>query len=237
MMRRPWKLLALPLLGLAAACGGSDKSDGATSQRDYGTGFNTVEKKYAKPAPMVYDAAVAAVKHFDLEIEQNRGDSLGGEVVARRAGGDRVTVKVRSIDANTSGASVRVEPGNRNMAEMIHERMASELGLAAAKTGWLGGGNVVSATYPATLPACATAAENACRKLNLKVTARDVQPTAGHVEARSETSIPVRVNLSRKDETRTAVEFVAGSEKSPEGKTLVERLKAEFDAQLDPHGY
>ncbi len=237
MIRRPWRLLTLPLLGLAAACGGSDKSDGATSQRDYGTGFNTVEKKYAKPAPMVYDAAVAAVKHFDLEVEQKRGDSLGGEVVARRAAGDRVTIKVRSIDANTSGASVRVEPGNRNMAEMIHERIASELGLSTAKTGWLGGGNAVSATYPSPLPACAAAAENACRKLNLAVTARDVQPESGRVEARSDTSIPVRVNLTRKDDTRTAVEFVAGSEKSPEGKTLVERLKAEFDALLAPHGY
>jgi hypothetical protein len=45
------------------------------------------------------------------------------------------------------------------------------------------------------------------------------------------------VNLTRKDETRTAAEFVAGSEKTPEGKALVERLKAEFDAQLAPRGY
>jgi hypothetical protein len=237
MLRRPWNLLALPLLVLPAACGSAGSSDGATRQRDYGTGLNTVDKKYAKPAPMVYDAAVAAVKHFDLEVEQNRGDSLGGEVVARRAGGDRVTVKVRSLDANTSSASVRVEPGNRNMAEMIHARMASEVGLGTAKTGWLGGGNVLSSTYAAALPACAAAAENACRKLNLNVTGRDVQPAEGHVEARSETSIPVRVNLTRKDETRTAAEFVAGSEKTPEGKALVERLKAEFDAQLAPRGY
>lgn len=237
MNRHPSMLLAL-VLGLgAAACGGSDKSGGATSQRDFGTGLNTVERKYAKPAPMVFDAAVAAVKHFDLEIEQNRGDSLGGDVVARRAGGDRVTIKVRSIDANHSNAAVRVEPGNRNMAEMIHERIASELGLGTAKTGWLGGGNALSATYAAALPACAAAAESACRKLDLRVTGRDVQEKSGHVEARSDASIPVRVNLARKGDARTDVEFVAGSSKSPEGQALVERLKAEFDAQIGPQGF
>jgi hypothetical protein len=228
--------LTLSLAALLAACGSSDKSGGSGSNRDFGTGLNTVERKYAKPAPVVYDAAVAAVKHFDLEIDQNRGDSLGGEVVARRAGGERVTVKVRAIDPNTSSASVRVEPGNRNMAEMIHERISTKLGLSQAKTGLLGGGNSLAATYGATLPACTAAAENACRKLNLNVTHRDVQDKSAAIEARSETSIPVRVNLTRKDDAQTGVEFIAGASKSPEGKSLVERLKAEFDTQIAPQG-
>lgn len=227
-------LPALPaLLLLAVGCGGGP-SDGPTSQRDFGTGLNTLERKYAKPAGLVFDAAVAALKHFDLDVEQDRGDALGGEVIARRASGDRATIKVRLIDAHTSAAAVRVEPGNRHMAELIHQRIAAELGLDAARSGWFGGGNVESATFGAPLAAAADAAEQACRALNLQVTARDVQPTTGRIEARSQTSIPVRIELARRDDARTDADIVAGASKTAEGKALVERIKADMAARLGP---
>lgn len=119
-MRADRCALALAVLALAAC---------APRSRDYGTGVNTVERKYPRPAKEVWGATVAAVKSFDFKIDSDKSDEMGGELRARRADGQSVVVSVRALDPNDTSVSVRVEPGDRNMAQMIHDRIGQKLGV------------------------------------------------------------------------------------------------------------
>lgn len=216
-----------------AACQGDNRSR-ASNQSDLGTGLNTVDRKYAKSPDEVLDAATSAAKAHNLEIESDRRDSLGGELIARRGGGDRVTVKVRGLDAKNSDVSVRVDPGNRNMAEMIHEKIADKLGIKEAKSAFFGG-NTAEGTYNSTVEVCLVAAEAACRKLKLTVTHRESDGNVSVVDAREQNSSPVQFRMKKTDDG-TKVSFIAGREKTDASKDMAERMKAEFERALNPQG-
>jgi hypothetical protein len=212
-------------LGLAA-CGGSDKSS-AGKQSDLGTGINTVDRQYAKSASDTWDAAAAAMKSYDLTVDSDRHDAMGGELHGRRANGEKVTVRVRSLDDKSSDVTVRVDPGNRNMAEMIHEKIADKLGLKEAKAAWFGG-NSAEGTYPQSLDVCVKAAEDAAKRLNLTVTNREVKDGTATVDARESNSNPVQFKLKKVTEG-TKVTFIAGKEKSDGNRDLSNRMKTEFE--------
>ncbi len=221
------------LVLVMAACRGDDRSD-VSRRGDLGTGLNTVDRKYGKGAEDVRAAAASALKDQDLHIESDRHDNLGGEIIARRAGGDKVTVQIRSLDAKSSDVSVRVDPGNRNMADLIHEKIADKLGLKEAKPAFFGG-NSVEGTYSSALEACVSAAEGACRKLDLTVTNRQIDAASAVVDAREQNSSPVQFRMKKVDDG-TKVTFIAGREKSDAMKGLAERMKAEFDRHLGLQG-
>jgi hypothetical protein len=202
----------LATLALAmAACSSGDKTS-ASKQSDLGTGINTVDRQYVKSAPATWD----------------RHDAMGGEVLAHRAGGEKVTVRVKSLDEKNSDVSVRVEPGNRNMAEMIHEKIADKLGIKEAKSTFFGG-NTAEGTYPHSLDSCVKAAEDAAKRLNLIVTNREIKDGAATVDARESNSTPVQFRMKKVDEG-TKVTFIAGREKTDATRDLANRMKAEFES-------
>ena len=224
-MRSTMAVLAALTLALGACS--SDKSS-STKQSDLGTGLNTVERTYAKSAPDTWDASLAAVKAYDLKVESDRHDSMGGEIQARRADGEKVLVKVRSLDDKTSEVSVRVGPGNKNMAEMIHEKITGKLGMKEAKS-TLFGGNTAEGTYAQTLDHCVKAAEDTAKKMDMTVTNREVKDNHAVVDARESNSNPVQFKLKKTDDG-VKVTFIAGREKSDASKDLANRMKTEFDA-------
>ena len=75
----------------------------------------------------------ASLRSYDLKVESDLHDDLGGEIVARRADGAKVTAKITARDEASSEVSIRVSPGNRNLAEMIHARIAEKVGALDAK--------------------------------------------------------------------------------------------------------
>lgn len=119
--------LALLLL-LVGSCDRARPPQVAPPTSDLGTGLNTVDRKYARPAADVFKAASMALKALELKIESEKADALGGEITARRATDDKVAVTVKSIDSTMTSVSVRVAPGDRNMANSIHAKIAAELG-------------------------------------------------------------------------------------------------------------
>lgn len=131
--------ILIPMAALAVfAFAGCDKHETGTTVKeitpkttDLGTGLNTVERTYPKPPAALFDIVVASVTSFDLTMESDRHDALGGDIVARRADGSKVTVKISSLDAERSQVAVRVAPGNRNLAELIHQRISEKLGLGS----------------------------------------------------------------------------------------------------------
>ena len=198
----------------------------ACSTSDSGTGLNTVERSYGRPTSEVWDAAVSAAKSFEFTVDDNRHDKMGGEIVARRASGDRVNMKVRSVDSHTTSVSIRVEPGNRNFANQIHDRIAAKVGPAVSR---VDGDATIDSTYTVALGKCALAAEAACKSVSLQVVGKDIREKSGVVDAKDDRSATVRILLDQTGEM-TRVTFCAGD--GSEARALTTRLKAEFDRQL-----
>jgi hypothetical protein len=229
------KHLALAgILALLAAC--SSEGSSPSSKSDYGTGLNTVERKYNKPAPDTYDAAVAAVKSFNLSIDSDRHDEMGGEVVGHRADGRKVTVKVSAVDKNNSRAAVRVEPGDAKLAQMVHEKMAQKLGMGAASPALMGG-NSDKFPYDSDLQAGVEAAERAAKALGWTVTAKEVKSDSARIDVRDENSVPAQFKVERVNDRvfPLNVTFVAGKGQTDDSKAMIARMHDEFDRQIGGH--
>jgi len=216
------------LLAAATACGGgtAENSSNAARSGDLGTGVNTVDRPYAKPAADVWDASVSAAKSYDLKIESDRHDRMGGELIARRAAGERVSIRVRSVDDRSSTVSIRVEPGDRNLANLLHDRIGEKLG-GQAKTG-LFGGSSAEGTYTAALPRCVAAAEGALKAGDFELTKREVTESSAVLEGRRTDTVPAAIRISKDGDSRKAV-FVVGSGKNAGNQAAADRLKADFE--------
>jgi hypothetical protein len=229
------KHLALAgILALLAAC--SSEGSSPSKKSDWGTGLNTIERKYQKPAPDTHDAALAAVKSFDLTIESDRHDEMGGEIVGHRADGHKVIVEISAIDKSNSRAAVRVEPGDARLAQMVHERMADKLGLGTATPALLGG-NTDNFPYDAELGSGVDAAERAVRALGWTVTGKEVRSDWARIDARDENSNPVQFKVERVNDTAfpLKVTFTAGKGMTEDSKAMIAQMHDEFDRQIGGH--
>ena len=124
-------MIALTALA-AVALAGCDKSDSKSAKEiapkstDLGTGLNAVERHYDRPASDMAESVAATLQSFELKVESNVHDDLGGEIVARRADGHKVTAKITARDESSCDVSIRVAPGNRPLAEQIHDRVGQK---------------------------------------------------------------------------------------------------------------
>ena len=109
---------------------------------DLGSGANTIDREYAKPASEIWSASLKSAEGAHLTLRSERHDKMGGEIVAGRANGDEVRIDVISLTENSSRVSVRVGPGDRNLANMLQEQIAEKTGLGKAKTGLFGGNSL-----------------------------------------------------------------------------------------------
>lgn len=225
-------LLALAgIVAMLAAC--SHEGSSPSSKSDWGTGLNTVERKYGKPASEVHDAAVAALKGYDINVSKDRHDEMGSEIVAKRGDDSKVYVTISALDAKSSRASVRVDPGDSKMATMVHEKIAEKLGMGTAKGAMLGG-NTDERTYDADLKTCLDAAERTSKSLDWTVTNKELHDTWAQLDARDGSSSPARFRMERSD-NRTKVTFTAGAGKTEDSKTTVAKMREEFDRQVAGH--
>lgn len=126
-------MIVATVLAFALAGCGKSNDDLAPKKTDFGTGLNTIEKTYNATPVVLFDVVASALQGYGLTVDSNRHDDLGGEIEARRADGSKVTAKITARDEASSEVSVRVAPGNRNMAEMIHAKIAEKVGTLEAK--------------------------------------------------------------------------------------------------------
>lgn len=210
--------LALAIAGLGACKG-----------NDLGTGANTVDREYSKPAADVYKAAQKSAEATEFKMQSDRHDELGGELVALRGDGKEVRVFVESLNEKSASVSVRVEPGDRVLANMIHERIAGNLGMGTATTGWWFGGNSIVATYPADLPTCTTSARRTIESLTESPKEEEIHATWCHVDGRQKDSTPVRIRMEKLEANQTRVHFIVGSSKSDDNQAFAQKMKEEFE--------
>jgi len=219
---------------LAAAC--SHEGSSPSSKGDLGTGLNTIERKYNRPAAETYDAARSAVKSFNLTIDRDRHDELGGELMARRADHQQVTLTVTAIDKNNSRATVRVEPGNSALATLIHEKISDKLGIGTAKAAFFGG-NTAEFPYDADLQTGLDAALRTFEALRWSVIGKEVKDDWAQIDARAEDSNPARIKMERVNDPAfpLKVTFTGGHGNTDVSKSMIGLMHDEFDRQAGGH--
>lgn len=128
---------ATALAGILAvtlvACDRRDTAKVTPANRDLGTGLNTVERTYARSVSELVSLVPPALQALELRLESEKHDNLGGEVIALRATGDKVTVTIRGIAESKTSVSVRVAPGDRNLANMVQDRIGRDLPVITEK--------------------------------------------------------------------------------------------------------
>jgi hypothetical protein len=117
-----------------AGCDREETSKITPANRDLGTGLNTVERIYAHAPADLIPIVQRSLQALELKMDSEKHDNLGGELVAVRATGQKVTVTVRGLDSNRSTVSVRVEPGDRNLANLVQDKITEHLGPREDKT-------------------------------------------------------------------------------------------------------
>lgn len=118
--------LFVPLAFAAAFIAGCDRQETTTiapATRDLGTGLNTVDRIYGRPPADLVSVVQRSLLALDLKMDSEKHDNLGGELVAIRATGQKVTVTIKGLESNRSTVSVRVEPGDRNLANLVHDKI------------------------------------------------------------------------------------------------------------------
>jgi hypothetical protein len=203
---------------LAAAC----------QSNDLGSGANTVDRDFAKPASDVWKASVKSAESMGLTVVGDSHDQFGGELVACRANGDPVRVWVRSVDDTHSQVSVRVEPGDHSMALMFQERIAEKLGLGEAKAALLGG-NSVEGVYATDLVLATGAARRTLKALQVTIKDEESHAQWSRIDGRQKDSTPVRIRIDRIEDEKTKVTFIAGNERGDDHKAFALRMKEEFE--------
>ena len=200
-------------------------------ESDLGTGANTVEREYARPAADAWKAAVRSAEASGLQVRSDAHDKFGGELVSCRANGDEVRIEVRSLTDQTSRVAVRVEPGDRALATMIHEKMADKMGLGSARAGFFGGSSV-DGTYATTMDHCLGPARRTFAALDVSITGEDLHATGWRLDGRMKDSTPVRIAAQKAGDLKTRVSFIAGTEKNEDLKAFARRMREEFEAAI-----
>jgi hypothetical protein len=215
------------LLAAIMACD-NGKTTLAPPTSDLGTGINTVEHRYAKPVAEVLQSAASAVQALGLHCDSQKSDSLGGEIIARRATDDKVVITVKGVDQSTTSVSVRVSPGNRNMSNLIHEKIAAGLGLQETSSG----SESATGLYSADMSACVGAAEKAFRLLKYEIVNHKNLDGGTEMRGRGEDSVPASFRFHKESDSRTEVTILCGITKGIATRERCGLLKAEFERAL-----
>jgi len=197
--------------------------------------IHTVTKTYSRPTDETWRVIESITKELDLKVETNEHDALGGTMLAKRSTKDEIHVEARAVDSQNTTVSVNVDPGDKNLAQIIHDRISDKLGLNLGATrASMAAGSQVDGTYDQKLDVCMAAADRALTALKLPAARREVHDTWARLDIQHLDSIPVQIRMDRTKKDQTFVVFTVGTGASDDNRTLASRLKAEFDRQLSP---
>jgi hypothetical protein len=193
-----------------------------------GTGANTIDRAFSKPASDVWEASVKSAESMELCLSSDDHDQFGGELIASRANGLEVRIWVRSMDEKRSRVSVRVEPGDRALALLLYERIAENLGLGEAKAALLGG-NSAEGVYVMDLGVAMLTARRTLRWVEVTITDHEPHADWAKIDGRTKDSTPVRIRIDRMDDRKVKITFIAGNERSDDHQAFARRMKDAFD--------
>ena len=94
----------------------------ACHRHELGAGPHTVDREYAKPAALVWSAAIEGVKDEGLAVLSAKFDGRGGTLEAQA-----VRITVRPLRESRCGVSIRVGPEDAALARRLHGRIGRTL--------------------------------------------------------------------------------------------------------------
>lgn len=192
-----------------------------------------VDRRYSKTPDEVARAASETLQELGINVQADTHDALGGQVQGERGTADKQDVSIwyKSVDARNTQVSVMVGKGDKQLAQLIQDRLAQKLGAAGAAA-VMSVGAISELTVEQPLAPCISAAEAALRELRMNVTRREVHDTWAEVESRESDAIPVQVKIERTEKDKTRVVFSAGTARSQDTQQLADRVRAEFEKKI-----
>lgn len=222
-----WAACAALGLSMASCKGKGFQSD------DLAAAGQVSSRTYQAEVERTWQSVQSVMRDLDLDVDSAEHDALGGELVARRATGEAVYARVRSVAPSQTTVEFTLDQGDPVIVKMIQDRVAEKLGQARpGGPAAVSSGSMTDGTYPNPLEECAAAAERALRALNLPVDARDKHDIWTAFRSRHLDTIPVSVRLERTPQDTTKAMFSVGTSESDDNRLLAERLKKEFEAAL-----
>lgn len=79
-----------------------------------------LEDTISKPVPVVQNAMLAGLKDLNIAVRDAKADSLEGHIDARLANGEKVSIKLSSVNDDTTKLTIRVGVmGDKSVSERI----------------------------------------------------------------------------------------------------------------------
>jgi len=193
---------------------------------------STVGRTYSTDVGRAWQALESTVKDFDLDVDKADHDALGGQMTIRRATGETVYARVRSASPTSTMVDIAPASGDRNMAQMIQDKIAEKLGADHPGAPGTAAGSAVQGMYDNPLQECAAAAERALKVFNLPVEARENHDVWIAIRSKHLDTIPVNIRLVRTPKDQTEATFTVGTSPGDDNSLLANRLKKEFETAL-----
>lgn len=87
-----------------------------------------LEYEFSAPLPKVYTATLAALKEFELPIQEEKKDKLVARVESQLADGKRVWIDIRSLTESSSKITIRIGMfGDRSRSRRLLEAIRRHL--------------------------------------------------------------------------------------------------------------
>ena len=191
------------------------------------------DRRYSKTPDEIAAAANETFGELSVQVQSDTHDSLGGRIVGERstAGKEKITIWYKSVDARNTMVSVAVGKGDRQLAQLVQDRLATLLGAPGA-SGILSVGASTEGTYDQPIAQCMKAAEAALAELHMAVSRREVHDTWAEMESRQMDSVPVLIQMERTEKDQTRVRFIGGVSRNQDTVQLANRIRAEFDKKI-----
>ena len=129
MKRCAWVLFCLSLAVLASGCVPTAVGVGAgAGVGTYAYVTGELRATYSVPLEELWPPTLKALQNLKLTIESKQMDALGGTILARRADGTRVKVRLKPVGKRSTLVGVRVGTfGSRKKSQLIHTAIQEQL--------------------------------------------------------------------------------------------------------------
>jgi hypothetical protein len=218
------------------ACGSSEPEPEATSLEE-GPVVDPLVRRFDAPFSGVWAAAEEALVEEGVAIDRRRRGTTRGVLVGYGGLSLRVKVRIRPEPGGRVEVGVDILPRDPTLATMIQDRIGDKLSLRRAKADLFGQTSLERA-YRDDLEHCMSAAERACRSLNLDIVHKQILHSRGRLEARDDSGRTARFTLQTVPATGRGTEAVVTTEGTADSgeKALLDRIVREFERDLTRAG-
>lgn len=193
----------------------------------------TCDRQYDRPLGEIKSAILTALQWSGFGLSSERCDELGGEWVARRPDGPRITVIATSVELSRTSITIRIDPGNGDLARFLGERLTEELGkIPIAQPG--SERSRVAKTFAIDVRGGLQAGERTCQILDLIVVQESRTGEDAQLDALTEAGSTVQMLFTslRPPSGAVRVTFTGGAGEDDDNPSLASQMSVVFAKQV-----